>query len=48
MADKKEKTWICSVCGYVHKGPEPPQECPVCKVKKEYFDEADTESQFPG
>ena len=22
--------WVCSVCGYVHEGDEPPAECPVC------------------
>ena len=22
--------WICSVCGYVHTGEEPPEKCPVC------------------
>jgi rubrerythrin len=24
------KKWVCSVCGYVHEGGEPPAECPVC------------------
>jgi len=24
------KTWRCEVCGYLHEGPEPPAECPVC------------------
>ena len=24
--------WVCSVCGYVHEGPEAPAQCPVCKV----------------
>ncbi len=38
MAENQEKVWICSVCGYKHVGPEPPKECPVCKVSKEYFD----------
>ena len=22
-------TWKCSVCGYIHEGPEPPETCPV-------------------
>ena len=22
--------WICTVCGYVHTGDEPPEKCPVC------------------
>ena len=25
-----EKAWRCTVCGYVHRGPEPPEWCPVC------------------
>ena len=29
--------WVCSVCGYVHEGDEPPAECPVCHVPAEKF-----------
>ena len=29
--------WVCSVCGYVHEGDEPPAQCPVCKVPAEKF-----------
>ena len=29
--------WICTVCGYVHTGDEPPEQCPVCKQPKEVF-----------
>lgn len=47
MNENKQKEWICSVCGYVHKGPEPPAVCPVCGVKKEYFDEAGTTPELP-
>ncbi len=31
------KTWVCTVCGYVAKGEEPPAECPVCHVPAEKF-----------
>ncbi|MBR4808494.1 MAG: NADH peroxidase, partial [Lachnospiraceae bacterium] len=24
------KKYVCSVCGYVHEGNEPPEKCPVC------------------
>ncbi len=24
------KKWKCTVCGYIHVGEEPPEECPVC------------------
>lgn len=23
--------WVCTVCGYVHKGETPPLRCPVCE-----------------
>ena len=29
--------WVCSVCGYVHEGDQPPAQCPVCKVPAEKF-----------
>lgn len=29
--------WKCSNCGYIHKGDQPPEECPVCKHPKNYF-----------
>ena len=31
------KTWICTVCGYVAKGENPPAECPVCHAPAEKF-----------
>lgn len=34
----ESKTWICSVCGYAHEGPEPPKKCPICGVDGIYFD----------
>ena len=30
------KVYVCSVCGWTGEG-EPPDECPLCKVKKEKF-----------
>lgn len=33
------KKWICTVCGYIHEGPEAPEKCPLCKVPKEKFEE---------
>ena len=29
--------WVCTVCGYVHEGPEAPEACPICKVPTEKF-----------
>jgi rubrerythrin len=31
------KRWKCTVCGYIHEGDEPPDECPVCKAYKYQF-----------
>lgn len=33
------RTWVCSVCGYIHEGDGPPDECPVCGVGGEEFNE---------
>ena len=37
---KREKPvkWICSKCGYVHEGTEPPEICPSCQHPKEYYE----------
>lgn len=44
MLEKSGKTrgeimakWVCSVCGYVHEGDQPPEQCPVCKAPAEKF-----------
>lgn len=31
------KRWECTVCGYIHEGEEPPDECPVCSADKSMF-----------
>ncbi len=31
-------TWICRKCGYMHKGKNPPEECPSCSHEKNYFE----------
>jgi rubrerythrin len=33
------KTWVCSVCGFVHVGDQPPAQCPQCKAPREKFSE---------
>ena len=33
------KTYVCTVCGYVHTGDEPPERCPQCKAPREKFRE---------
>lgn len=39
---KREKPikWKCSVCGYIHEGTEPPEQCPSCKHPREYYEPA--------
>lgn len=32
--------WICSVCGYIHEGNEPPENCPICKAPASKFNES--------
>lgn len=32
--------WICSVCGYVHEGDTPPENCPLCKAPGSKFNKA--------
>ncbi len=39
---KIEKIWQCSVCGFIHQGDKPPQECPQCSSSwKEYCEKKD-------
>lgn len=33
------KRYVCTVCGYIHEGDEPPEKCPVCKAAKDKFKE---------
>ena len=34
----KAKKWRCTVCGYIHEGDEPPDQCPVCGADKSLFE----------
>lgn len=29
--------WMCTVCGYIHEGEEPPEECPLCGAPSTAF-----------
>jgi len=40
------KKWICSVCGHVHTGDQPPPACPQCKVPAEKFKEQAADAAF--
>lgn len=37
---KREKVvkWRCRNCGYIHEGPEAPNECPACAHPKAYYE----------
>jgi nitrite reductase (NADH) large subunit len=41
----KTKAWLCSVCGYVHHGEEPPENCPVCGAPADLFTLQEESSQ---
>ena len=38
--------WVCSVCGYVHEGDEPPEKCPQCNVPAEKFTKQEGEKTW--
>ncbi|MGD9948748.1 MAG: rubredoxin-like domain-containing protein [Desulfobulbus sp.] len=39
------RKWECTVCGYIHEGDEPPDECPICSADKSMFVEIIEEEQ---
>ena len=44
----KPRLWYCKQCGYVVFRDEPPYICPICKAKKEMFEEIKTQIDFIG
>ena len=36
--------WECGVCGYIHRGEQPPEKCPVCEAPEKMFTEKLPES----
>ena len=42
------KKYVCTVCGYVHEGEEPPAECPVCHQPAAMFKEKTEEDGKAG
>ena len=34
---ERETEWVCLECGYIHRGTEPPEECPSCGHEKSYY-----------
>ncbi|ACL06697.1 Rubredoxin-type Fe(Cys)4 protein [Desulfatibacillum aliphaticivorans] len=41
------KKWRCTVCNYIHEGPEPPEICPVCGADKSKFVEFKDGDEIP-
>jgi nitrite reductase (NADH) large subunit len=39
-----QKAWRCVVCGYIHYGDEPPDECPVCGASASEFEAIEQEA----
>ncbi len=39
------KKWECTLCGYIHEGAEPPDECPLCGADKSLFVEVKEEGE---
>ncbi len=33
------KKWVCSICGYIHEGENPPDQCPQCGASSDKFNE---------
>jgi rubrerythrin len=40
------KKFVCTVCGYIHEGPEPPERCPQCKQIVEWKVASDDKLNF--
>ncbi len=38
------KKWVCTVCGYIYEGENPPEKCPVCHASSDKFKEVKEES----
>jgi nitrite reductase (NADH) large subunit len=38
MMSDMNQAWCCTICGYVHRGSEPPEVCPVCGAPQDLFE----------
>ena len=49
--EKKGETpmtkWVCTVCGHVHEGEQPPEKCPVCRQPAEKFKKVEEVKKNP-
>ena len=42
------KKFVCTVCGYIHEGDTPPEQCPICKVGADKFKEVEESAEAAG
>ena len=40
------KKFVCTVCGYIHEGENPPEKCPQCNVSSDKFKEIINEGEL--
>ena len=45
--EKPMAKWVCTVCGYVHEGEQPPEQCPICKQPAEKFKKVEEAKKNP-
>ena len=45
MDTNKEKTWRCSICGYLHYNDTAPESCPICNADAQDFKETEAVSR---
>jgi len=38
MTTEDVRAWRCIICGYIHRGSEPPESCPICGAPRNDFD----------
>ena len=47
MGADNGRGWVCLVCGYVHRGTAPPENCPVCGAARTDFEPYEAPSPTP-
>lgn len=45
--EQEDPTWVCSVCGYIYTGDEPPEDCPECGAKNAFTLQAPERVEAP-
>jgi nitrite reductase (NADH) large subunit len=44
---KPVRNWGCTICGFIHRGPEPPDSCPLCGAGPDQFEPGNEETVEP-